>query len=1075
MKSETSNNYTSEGKINYLVSIQYTKEKITLIMQKKEEKNNLEYKNEYEFDFFKERLKNLYNFVNIKAVKECLQKNIKEKTLKIEEIYQNIIKTKWKIVTEDKKEKFFILLLNLVEEKKLSIIFASSKGQAKIINKSIQEQLDLCWGDSYVSNFVSENKKILGDEYVFNDEKSIVFNSIFMIDDNSVEKLKIVVTENLQKLKKKFRTVLVFFDFPEIGDTIQDLITELYEHKIFIIIVTNQNIKDLKTLINYKINELDDIEYKKSVDINNIYIIKNDKEEFVKINYILLKIYAFYNQKSDKFIREYKFRNIEEKPESWLRKEKEYLYRSHYFNIALSGQSCVGKSTFINTILGEKRAFTDENKGNTYQTSYYTLKKYPIKFIDLCGNAIGTEGKENAAKIKAGYNIEINNIIVDEVDNEIFSYEKDNRNKTHLLLYLLPYEGAKDIELGDVETLKKTKDLGIMIIFVVNKSPDDVFKKKKAKEIRLKKYKQNYEKYGFTGYSTIFINTFSKKGLEDLFNEIYNFTCINLIPKEIMDKLKTKTISDEELNNILDKSIFFNQKEHKDYMLNEYLINSVNDISQMLIEVGGYYLGKLKFSKKIKYVFTKNLYEFFHHAYNSDFYPTLTLLVEKIYKNFNRPKTYKECNLYIRKTIKDYFRIKEEEEKENKDKENNDKENKDKENNDKENNDKEKNNKENKDKENKENKDKENKDKEKNNKENKNKEKNNKENKNKEINDKENKENKNNKDKENKENKNNKDKENNDKENKENKDKEINDKENKENKENKDKEKNKENKENNENKGDNTENHLPQKDSDPAPINKKNEDNSKCSPAPLDELDLFGYGMPRFEEETPEPENENDNGRKSVRSQKSNDEKNVENKELNGQNIELNRQNLEINEEYYEELFRNLEDVQVEFNPDQFREDYFLLLSLFFNIKFNYGIEKDYYKDFINDSIEESEFQNLFFKEKDGKEKKKLDGEKIRNFVKKDLGMKIYDEKTDEDRATLKLFYISLVCNQIIIDLCEQLRKEKNDQKFYTSICHFYFTVLNSYNQAINGFLEIAKEVKNDIEVEENFKKKMEE
>ena len=112
-----------------------------------------------------------------------------------------------------------------------------------------------------------------------------------MDSDNKVEKLKIVVEDNLIKLNKKFRTVLIFFDFPEIADTIQNLITELYEHKIFIIIVTNQHENDLKPLINYKINQLDDIEYKKSIDINNIYFIKNEKEEFSKINYILLKIY----------------------------------------------------------------------------------------------------------------------------------------------------------------------------------------------------------------------------------------------------------------------------------------------------------------------------------------------------------------------------------------------------------------------------------------------------------------------------------------------------------------------------------------------------------------------------------------------------------------------------------------------------------------------------------------------------------------------------------------------------------------------------------------------------------------
>ena len=99
MKSTSPINYASKNNIKYLVLIQYTKDKIIILMQKNEEKHNLVYKNKYEFYIFKERLKNLYNFENIELLIECLKKNITEKTLIIEELYQNIIKTKWKIIT----------------------------------------------------------------------------------------------------------------------------------------------------------------------------------------------------------------------------------------------------------------------------------------------------------------------------------------------------------------------------------------------------------------------------------------------------------------------------------------------------------------------------------------------------------------------------------------------------------------------------------------------------------------------------------------------------------------------------------------------------------------------------------------------------------------------------------------------------------------------------------------------------------------------------------------------------------------------------------------------------------------
>ena len=154
--------YTSTKNIIYDVSTQYINNKIIVVLERKENENNLQYKNEYEFNFLKERLKPLYYFETAKAFNECLLKNIKEKTLIIEEVYQNIIKTKWIIITGNKKqEKCFIILLKLTEEEQLSIIFASSNPQAKIINKLIKENLDLCWGVNFISNFVSEDKKNL--------------------------------------------------------------------------------------------------------------------------------------------------------------------------------------------------------------------------------------------------------------------------------------------------------------------------------------------------------------------------------------------------------------------------------------------------------------------------------------------------------------------------------------------------------------------------------------------------------------------------------------------------------------------------------------------------------------------------------------------------------------------------------------------------------------------------------------------------------------------------------------------------------------------------------------------------
>ena len=666
------NRYQSEDGQYYIVLFEETKNEIIISLTNVgSENDNSPFTSKYEIDYLNEKLGKKAYFRSIFHFRECLINNIERKLLKIKKPYKNVINTVWKLYPKDYKDKrTFTLISSQSWEKNLSLIFYSNHKKAEKIIKQIEAQAQI-------------NPKKINDKKDYKEQiyDKLIENIIFLGDkydkDNDDKKKEIlckIIEENKKEKEKRninYRNIIIFFDEKKINDIIMDLVKKYYENQLFIFIFTNENVEKLRAKIQSKVDSLKE-RRKSYFDMNNIFILKNDTDGHKKILLPILKVFSYFNQLGDGFFKQLSDMGL--KIDN-LDKEFKHLYHTHYFNILLCGKSGAGKSTFINAIMGEKKAFTLKNiSAGTYRNNYYIHKDYPIKIIDVCGMAEGSEAKENLERFKLIYNEDLNNIIIDEYTNDSFSFYGDKRNNIHLLLYFGVYNDKYDIVSGELRIILEAIDKKIPIIFIVNKCPDDIFEDQEEKDEILEEIKKAREKTDYVKYKTYLINCLSKNGFGDLLDGIFNNYKKYLISTDNLNKIKNNTIIEEEFNTIFKDSIFFGNISPKDVFLNESLINSVIDIKSLVVKLAGFYSKELSLFPTLKFYLFNQFYNYLHKNSETNFFPLLTDLVKKIYNNFgHNNKSTEECNNYIKTTLKQYFKIKIEEKKENEKDKNKDK------------------------------------------------------------------------------------------------------------------------------------------------------------------------------------------------------------------------------------------------------------------------------------------------------------------------------------------------------------------------------------------------------------------
>ena len=331
-----------------------------------------------------------------------------------------------------------------------------------------------------------------------------------------------IETKNHEEIDDKEIKNIIIFNIPlnDISNLLKKFIEKIDsnlsndEYPFFIFLKDEKNYFDIKKLITDLNNYQQDLIDSSKIDSRNIFI---DTEETV-INTIK-KIYNYYN--GDYLI------NIEDNDENDL-KGKYNITKT--INILVIGKRGCGKSTLINRILGEKKAFAHIN-AKTPKTREYYHKYYPIKFIDSAGFEVDGLNDKKTNEIKdIDKFLEENNLAL-----------KNINKKVHFIFYV--FRANDKFDSSVIQILQRFQSYNIEIFFIITYS--------KNKEEKL--YKNNFKQQIKEN------KIFPKEKINNIINNTFCIDSFDIkYSKTISDiffKISGKLKEYEELNNIIIEGI----------------------------------------------------------------------------------------------------------------------------------------------------------------------------------------------------------------------------------------------------------------------------------------------------------------------------------------------------------------------------------------------------------------------------------------------------------------------------------------------------------------------------------------
>ena len=250
------------------------------------------------------------------------------------------------------------------------------------------------------------------------------------------------------------------------------------------------------------------------------HFVKDTINETIMIR--LLRICSYYNELGDSFSFP-KTKLIQAKTDDASIKEgiisNDFnLYNKSYsstINILLAGQPGVGKSSFINMILGEKRCKEGKGKPVTSKIVKYLHQKYPITLYDTPG----FDSEKDVNRVMS---------LIEEIKRHLI----DGKDQIHFILFLVNAETSRTLLANDIIFIKKLYELKIDVFFVVTRSMSEA-KGNSFKEVMALTLKDELHQPVDSFKKIIFpihllnekedkdMNTIHQFGISKLFDELY--------------------------------------------------------------------------------------------------------------------------------------------------------------------------------------------------------------------------------------------------------------------------------------------------------------------------------------------------------------------------------------------------------------------------------------------------------------------------------------------------------------------------------------------------------------------------
>ena len=273
------------------------------------------------------------------------------------------------------------------------------------------------------------------------------------------------------------------------------------DHPFFIFLPYDNNANfSIKELFDEVYNVQNNFKDSRKLDSRNIFLENKDTIlERIEL------IYNYYNENNENNEIENDFNN-----------NNNAYDINNTVNIFVVGKRGAGKSTLINRLLGEKRAYAQKN-AKTEKTKEYFHKTYPLKLIDSAGFEIGKDSELiNVEKF-----LKTNNLNCENFSKRI-----------HFIFYL--FKKDDKFEDKEIEIIKKLYSFNINMFFLITFMIDDEEESSLSEfEDVLKKSFSKDEKEKDTIIKNILDNTFCL----DLLNVQYSVVIYNLFEK-INEKLK---------------------------------------------------------------------------------------------------------------------------------------------------------------------------------------------------------------------------------------------------------------------------------------------------------------------------------------------------------------------------------------------------------------------------------------------------------------------------------------------------------------------------------------------------------